>query len=75
MADRAVRRSFGKELAHLDEADRTAVERMTNGLVKRLVQVPLKGLKGAATNHSSVVIDGFLNGLEGENGNGEDGHS
>jgi len=73
MADRAVRHSFGKDLAHLDEADRKAVERLTTGLVKRLVQVPLKGLKGAAKNHSSVVIDGFLNGLESNNGNGEDG--
>jgi glutamyl-tRNA reductase len=72
MAERAVRHSFGKELSHLDEADREAVERMAEGLVKRLVQVPLKGLKGAAVNHSSAVIDGFLRGLESNNGSGED---
>jgi hypothetical protein len=41
---------------------------MAEGLVKRLVQVPLKGLKGAAWHHSSAVIDGFLKGLEGDNG-------
>ena len=73
MADRAVRHSFGKDLSHLDETDRKAVERMAEGLVKRLVQVPLKGLKGAAVNHSSAVIDGFLKGLESNNGSGEDG--
>ncbi len=72
MAERALRHSFGKDLAHLEEADREAVERMANGLVKRLVQVPLKGLKGAAANHSSAVIDGFLNGLDTTNASGED---
>jgi glutamyl-tRNA reductase len=71
MAERAVMHSFGKDLAHLDEADRKAIERMAEGLVKRLVQVPLKGLKGAATNHSSAVIDGFLRGLESNDGSGE----
>ena len=75
MAERAVRHSFARELAHLDASDREAVERMTSGLVKRLVQVPLKGLKGAAVNHSSAVIDGFLNGLEDNNGSGEGGKS
>ena len=73
MAERAVRHSFGKDLSHLDEADRKAVQRLTDGLVKRLVQVPLKGLKGAAANHSSAVIDGFLKGLEDSNGSGEGG--
>jgi len=73
MAERAVRHSFSKELAHLDDSDREAVERMASSLVKRLVQVPLKGLKGAAVNHSSAVIDGFLNGLEDNNGSGEGG--
>jgi glutamyl-tRNA reductase len=66
MAERAVQHSFGKDLAHLEEEDREAVVRMTAGLVRRLVQVPLKGLKGAAWNHSSAVIDGFLRGLDGE---------
>ena len=73
MAERALRHSFSKELAHLDDSDREAVERLASSLVKRLVQVPLKGLKGAAVNHSSAVIDGFLNGLEGTNGSGEGG--
>ena len=71
MTERALRHSFNKDLGHLDEADRKAVERMANGLVKRLVQVPLKGLKGAAVNHSSAVIDGFLHGLDHKNGSGE----
>jgi glutamyl-tRNA reductase len=71
MAERAVGHSLGKDLAHLDEADRKAIERMAEGLVKRLVQVPLKGLKGAAINHSSAVIDGFLRGLESNNASDE----
>ena len=75
MAERAIRHSFGKELAHLDEADRKAVQRMTNGLSSGLVQVPLKGLKGAAVNHSSAVIDGFLKGLEDNNGSDDGGES
>jgi glutamyl-tRNA reductase len=71
MADRAVRHSLGKDLAHLEKADRDAVEKMAEGLVKRLVQVPLKGLKAAAWHHSSAVIDGFLKGLEGDNDPGQ----
>ena len=73
MAERAIQHSFTKELAHLDQSDREAVERLASGLVKRLVQVPLKGLKGAAVNHSSAVIDGFLSGLENNNGSDDDG--
>jgi glutamyl-tRNA reductase len=71
VAEKAVRHSLGKDLAHLEEADREAVGRLVSGLTKRLVQVPLKGLKGAAWHHSSAVIDGFLNGLDGKNGFGE----
>lgn len=68
MADRAVRHSLNKELAHLGDGDRKAVERLARGLAKRMVQVPLKGLKGAAWHHSSAVIDGFMKGLDGTNG-------
>jgi hypothetical protein len=35
-------------------------------MAKRMVQVPLKGLKGAAWHHSSAVIEGFLRGLDGK---------
>ena len=70
VADRALKHSLGKHLAHLDESDREAVERLTEGLVKRLVQVPLRGLKGAAWHHSSAVSDGFMKGLDGDQGNG-----
>ncbi len=72
MAEKAIQHSFSKDLSHLDQTDREAVERLTNGLIKRLVQVPLKGLKGAAWNHSSAVIDGFLKGLDVEIQNDED---
>ncbi|MCU0304268.1 MAG: glutamyl-tRNA reductase [Thermoanaerobaculales bacterium] len=75
VADRAVRHSLTKDLSHLDEADRAAVERLARSMVKRLVRVPLRGLKGAAWHHSSAVIDGFLRGLaddlEGEEGEPE----
>ena len=66
VADRTLKHTLGKELAHLGDDDREAVERMTEGLVKRMVQVPLRGLKGAAWHHSSAVIDGFLKGLDGD---------
>jgi glutamyl-tRNA reductase len=72
MADRAVRHSFNKDLAHLGDGDRKAVERLAKGMAKRMVQVPLKGLKGAAWHHSSAVIDGFMKGLDGANGFDED---
>jgi glutamyl-tRNA reductase len=76
VADRAVRHSLHKDLAHLGEDDREAIEQLANGLVKRLVQVPLRGLKGAAWHHSSAVIDGFLRGLQDDlNGNGEESSS
>jgi glutamyl-tRNA reductase len=72
VAERAVKHSLTKDLAHLAGDDREAVERLAEHMVKRLVQVPLRGLKGAAWNHSSAVIDGFLAGLDGRiNGNGD----
>ena len=61
-------------LQHARGSIREAVERLTRNLAKRLVQVPLKGLKGAAWNHSSAVIDGFLGGLQGDRNGGKDGH-
>jgi glutamyl-tRNA reductase len=70
VADRAVKHSLGKDLAHLDAKDRKAVERLARGLVRRLVQVPVRGLKGAAWHHSSAVIDGFIKGLGGGDDNG-----
>jgi len=66
VAKRAVKHSLGRDLAHLEADDREAVEKMANALVKRLVQVPVRGLKGAAWHHSSAVIDGFLKGLDGD---------
>jgi len=70
VADRAVRHAMGKDLAHLEEKDRRAVERMARDMAKRMVQVPLRGLKTAARNHSSAVIGNFLRGLEVSDGNG-----
>ncbi len=70
LASRAVRRSLEKDLHHLSEQDQRAVERMTQELVKRLVQVPLRGLKGAAWEHSMAVLESFSRGLEGNSGSG-----
>jgi glutamyl-tRNA reductase len=74
IADRALQHSLTKELAHLEEDDRVAVEKMAKGLVKRLVQVPLRGLKGAAWNHSSAVISTFIKGLENGGIGAKEGH-
>ncbi len=68
MASRALQHALAKDLSHLDEHDRMAVEKMVQGLTRRLVQVPLQGLKGAAWNHSSAVISNFIRGLAGRNG-------
>ena len=47
VAERALRHALTKDLAHLDEADRAAVEQDGPGsMIKRLVQVPLRGLQG-----------------------------
>lgn len=66
VADRAVAHALNRKLSHLSDDDREEIDRLARGLVKRLVQVPLRGLKGAAWNHSSAVIDGFMAGLEGD---------
>jgi hypothetical protein len=72
VAQRALQHALTKDLSHLDEGDRKAVEKMVQGLTKRLIQVPLRGLKGAAWNHSSAVISNFIRGLEGKNGTSGD---
>jgi len=65
LAQRTVEQTMNQDLAHLAPEDRETVERMTRTLVKRLVQVPLRGLKGAAWEHSAAVLDSFLRGLDG----------
>jgi len=65
LANRTVEQAMSHDLAHLPPEDRETVERMTRTLIKRLVQVPLRGLKGAAWDHSAAVLDSFLRGLEG----------
>jgi len=64
LASRTLRLGLEKDLGHLSESDREIIERMTRGLVKRLVQVPLRGLKGAAWEHSAAVLESFRCGLE-----------
>ena len=56
--------ALAKDLAHLDAEDRKAVERMARAMVRRMVQVPLRGLKRAAWNHSSAVIGNFMRGMD-----------
>ncbi len=73
VAERSLRHALGKDLSHLDEAERDALERLTGDMVKRLVQVPLRGLKAAAWAHTSAVVDGFLDGLDAPGGPGDSG--
>jgi glutamyl-tRNA reductase len=81
VAGRAMQHALSKDLAHLEDGDRARVERMVRDMVKRMVQVPLRGLKGASLAHSSAVIDGFIQGIDdtkerGVNGgHGESGRS
>jgi glutamyl-tRNA reductase len=67
VTERAVQHALAKELSHLGEVERAALDRLARGLVQRLVQVPLRGLKGAAWHHSSAVIDNFIRGLSTSN--------
>ncbi len=59
IADRTLEQALAKRLAHLEEEDRRAVEELTGYLLKRLVQVPLRGLKGAASGHGLGVLESF----------------
>ena len=73
VAERAVHHALARELSDLDEAQRQALDRLADGMVERMVQVPLRGLRRAAWNHSSAVIRNFILGLEDAGGNGEGG--
>ncbi len=73
LAARTVRHSLERDLSHLEPADRAAVERLATELSERMVQVPLRGLRRAAWNHSSAVIRNFILGLEDEGDTGDGG--
>ncbi len=64
IGERTLERALARELRALGGAEREAVERLTRYLVKRLVQVPLRGLKGAAAAHSTAVLEAFRRELE-----------
>ncbi len=59
IADRTLEQVLSRRLSHLAEEDRKAVEELTGYLLKRLVQVPLRGLKGAASGHGLAVLESF----------------
>ena len=59
IAGATLERTLSRELAHLPAADREAIERFTDHLVKRLVQVPLRGLKGVTAAHGMGVLESF----------------
>lgn len=65
-AEKSLDRGFGHELRHLSASDQDAVERLVRDLTKRLIQIPVQGLKGAAWHHSSAVLDNFVKGVEGD---------
>jgi glutamyl-tRNA reductase len=73
VAERAVRHALSRDLSHLPDDDREALQRMTGSMVQRLVQVPLRGLKSAAWHHSSAVLDNFMKGLQGNGGDQANG--
>jgi glutamyl-tRNA reductase len=73
LAVRSVAYALEHDLSHLDPADRAAVERLAADLGERMVQVPLRGLRRAAWNHSSAVIRNFILGLEDEGDTGDGG--
>jgi glutamyl-tRNA reductase len=73
VADRAMNHALSRELSHLGPSERQAVERLASDMVERMVQVPLRGLRRAAWNHSSAVISNFIRGLEDAGGNGDGG--
>jgi len=64
ISTRALEHALARDLAHLSEDDRKALGRTVDDMLKRLVQVPLRGLKGAAWNHSVQVLDSFVTGME-----------
>ncbi len=64
VADRAVDHALTRNLSHLGEDDRRAVKRMARDMARRMVTVPLRGLKRAAWNHSSAVIGNFIRGMD-----------
>ncbi len=59
IADATVERTLSRELSHLADEDRQAVAQLSEYLVKRLVQVPLRGLKGVAAGHGIGVLNSF----------------
>jgi len=73
LAERSVKYALERDLSHLDRADREAVENLAADLSERMVQVPLRGLRRAAWNHSSAVIRNFILGLDDEGNNGDGG--
>lgn len=66
IAESVIERTLSHELAHLGQDDRRAVEQLSAYLVKRLVQVPLRGLKGVAAGHGIGVLDSFADELDQE---------
>ncbi len=64
LARGSLERTLSRELGHLGEAEREALERFADHLVKRLVQLPLRGLKEAAADHGDSVIASFGRRLE-----------
>lgn len=53
-------RLFRRELRHLGESERKAVESFALGLAKRFAHVPLRGLRALASEHGSTAVDTFL---------------
>ena len=65
-AEEGVKRLFKKDLAHLNEREREAVETWAAALARRFAHIPCLGLRGLLHGGPEGALDAFLDGLEPE---------
>ena len=65
-AEEGVKRLFKKDLAHLNEREREAVETWAAALARRFAHIPCLGLRGLLHGGPEGSLEAFLDGLEPE---------
>jgi glutamyl-tRNA reductase len=65
-AEEGVQRLLRKDLPHLDEQQRTAVETWAAALARRFAHIPCLGLRGLLHEGPEGSLEAFLGGLEPE---------
>ena len=65
-AEEGVNRLFKKDLAHLNERERAAVETWAAALARRFAHIPCLGLRGLLHGGPEGSLEAFLDGLEPE---------